>query len=137
MSTETAHRSADNSNNFIARVDSDRTDESPFGSALTTPVDEEVILFTGIEQRILSRSLETYGKDAAVQDGGVDGHEFHKVIHDEAKLLAFNTLKSAPTPSPSLEQMDPNTKTGPRTRRRAGVSGSLFPDTIAIELIRS
>ncbi|KAG6877526.1 hypothetical protein C0992_009804 [Termitomyces sp. T32_za158] len=39
----------------MERVDSDRTDESPFGSTLTTPVDEDVILFHGIEQRLIGK----------------------------------------------------------------------------------
>ncbi|KAG6887018.1 hypothetical protein C0995_002341, partial [Termitomyces sp. Mi166 len=51
----------------LERVDSDRTDESPFGSALTTPVDEDVVMFRGIEQRLIGKDVE--GEGGYVMEG--------------------------------------------------------------------
>ena len=36
----------------MQRVDSDETNESPFGSELTTPVDEDVLFHQGIHERL-------------------------------------------------------------------------------------
>lgn len=46
---------------LVERVDSGVTDESPFGSKLTTPTDEHVQLFSGIDARLLSKA--NHGSD--------------------------------------------------------------------------
>ncbi|KAG6905627.1 hypothetical protein DXG01_001536 [Tephrocybe rancida] len=120
------------SHTLIERVDSDRTDESPFGSTLTTPVDEDVILFSGIEQRLVVKPL--ISQDDASEDyiidpkaGGIDEHALSKSMgQDNAKLMVATPTRSAPTPSPSLEQLPINVDMqvdsfeAPVSRPRAG-----------------
>ncbi|KAG6815961.1 hypothetical protein H0H87_009874 [Tephrocybe sp. NHM501043] len=87
-----------------ARVDSDRTDESPFGSALTTPVDEDVVLFSGIEQRLSGKTLVSH-EDAYLDSraGGIDEHAFSKSFANVVAIegLEANTVKIS---KPSLEE---------------------------------
>jgi hypothetical protein len=58
--------------NLIERVDSGATDESPFGSSLTTPVDEDIQLFHGIEERLMAKGevehVGTYGSAVIVEE---------------------------------------------------------------------
>ncbi|KAF8055206.1 hypothetical protein FPV67DRAFT_1745460 [Lyophyllum atratum] len=100
---------AENTGTVIERVDSDRTDESPFGSALTTPIDEDVELFPGIQQRLLAKDLDPHIHGAPVYLGphgaGLDTQGFLKVTQTEAKLSVGDALKAAPTPSPSLDEL--------------------------------
>ncbi|KAG5642742.1 hypothetical protein DXG03_002256 [Asterophora parasitica] len=103
----------------IERVDSDRTDESPFGSALTTPVDENVELFSGIAERLLAKNAD--GDLAVVHIGPhgdhLDGYGLIKAVQDGEKLSVGNALKNAPTPSPSLDQLEPTDGASPGNRR--------------------
>ncbi|KAK0451181.1 uncharacterized protein EV420DRAFT_1561310 [Desarmillaria tabescens] len=39
---------------FMQRTDSEATDESPFGSGLTTPVDEDIQPFAGLHERLIA-----------------------------------------------------------------------------------
>lgn len=61
--------------NALERVDSGATDDSPFGSSLTTPVDEDIQLFHGIEQRLLAKGeIETLATSgSAIYIGEQDG----------------------------------------------------------------
>ncbi|KAG6864404.1 hypothetical protein C0991_009729 [Blastosporella zonata] len=88
---------------FMERVDSDRTDESPFGSTLTTPVDEDVILFPGIEQHLIIKSLSsdrgTEGYKLNSKVGGIDGQ-------DDTKLMIDHSLRNLNLRMGGIEEQD-------------------------------
>ncbi|GLB44362.1 hypothetical protein LshimejAT787_1602920 [Lyophyllum shimeji] len=108
--TDSVSLPAGKTSGFIERVDSDRTDESPFGSTLATPVDEDVKLFAGIEQRLLENRTNSHGDGATAhlgpQEAAFDAHGLLKIARDGIKLPVGDALEAAPTPSPSLDRVD-------------------------------
>ncbi|KAG5350463.1 hypothetical protein C0989_010943 [Termitomyces sp. Mn162] len=120
-------------NALMERVDSDRTDESPFGSTLTTPVDEDVILFHGIEKRLVGKSHVSHDDCdmeegyTMIQKGSVDGHALLKSV-DQDRIISIedttiqNTMTSLPTPEQSfvgVETQLPSSDSITRRRSRA------------------
>lgn len=105
----------DNSNgNALERVDSGATDDSPFGSSLTTPVDEDIQLFHGIEQRLLVKGeIETLATswsaiyigerdrlDASIQsrhfsNAAAKSQEFAKGLLENSKVRDFVVCERA------------------------------------------
>ncbi|KAG6815790.1 hypothetical protein H0H93_008985, partial [Arthromyces matolae] len=95
-------------NALIERIDSDRTDESPFGSALTTPVDEDVVLFDAVKSRRMESSDMYYGPqdEEAYELISKDGGLLKVIGHDEPKLTKSSSLQSLITPRPSMERLN-------------------------------
>lgn len=77
----------------VERIDSGITDESPFGSSLTTPVDEDVQLFPGIEERLLKSRIDLLGSaELATHVGSPNGlSEYSNSLSEAAcKTLEFS-----------------------------------------------
>ncbi|KAG6885439.1 hypothetical protein C0993_001756 [Termitomyces sp. T159_Od127] len=92
----------------MERIDSDRTDESPFGSTLTTPVDEDVILFPGIEQRLDEKSHSSHheveeGFTMIPNEGG-ENVLCKSIDSDYTKSIEGTTLQIVPTPQSTLQR---------------------------------
>ncbi|RDB18197.1 hypothetical protein Hypma_000507 [Hypsizygus marmoreus] len=111
----------DTNSNLIERVDSGGTDESPFGSSLTTPVDEDVELFTGIEQRLLAKEQlgtidaseiflghhddEISALPKALSKAARKGEEFSEELEDGRKLSVLEALQQTQICSPTVDEL--------------------------------
>ncbi|KAF9459384.1 hypothetical protein BDZ94DRAFT_1324806 [Collybia nuda] len=99
----------------IERVDSGATNESPFGSNLTTPVDEEIQLFQGIEQKLpVKPETNTFGTSESsicvgeqeffaasaklrpFSNAALESQEISEIILGDAALSDLGTFSSLP-----------------------------------------
>ena len=70
----------------MERLDSENTDDSPFASSLTTPVDEDVELFSGIKARLLGKDTIGIGRNTGPQPGFLDDQELDRSLFDRKKV---------------------------------------------------
>ena len=70
----------------MERLDSEIADDSPFASSLTTPVDEDVELFSGIEARLLGKDAIRMGRNVGSQPVFLAKGELDKSLFDRKKV---------------------------------------------------
>jgi len=70
----------------MERLDSENTDDSPFASSLTTPVDEDVELFSGIEARLFGKDAIGMGRDTGSQPEFLVEGELDRSLFDRKKV---------------------------------------------------